>query len=277
MSLTLSDIRYTYGAGSSLEQSALDGVPLHVEPGELVLVLGSTGSGKSTLLRIATGLLEGYEGQATIDGSSLSADTARGRVGLVFQDAESQLFAETLLDDVMFGPLNLGVETDCARAQALEALGAVGLDPETFAGRSPFALSGGEARRAAIAGVIAMRPRYVLADEPTAGLDSKGRRKVHDVIESLRHEAGVVVVSHNAEEFLGTADRVLVLSQGRCGWWGTVDELLDDPSVLKDAGVDVPFVIDVQLRARELGLAIDSIQVEPDAAAAALIEARDRR
>ena len=214
MALTLDTIGYTYAAGTSLEMPALTGVSLTVAPGELVLVLGSTGSGKSTLLRLCAGLLEPATGSARLDDAPLTRSTARGAVGLVFQDPESQLFAETLAADVAFGPRNLGATAEEAADRVREALLSVGLDPDSYGGRSPFALSGGEARRAAIAGVLAMRPRYLLLDEPTAGLDARGRAAVREVVRGMRASAGVVVVSHSAEEFLGEADRVLVLAQG---------------------------------------------------------------
>ncbi len=152
MALRLEAVGYTYAAGTSFALRALSGVSLCLEPGELALVLGATGSGKSTLLRICAGLLDAEEGTAAIDGAPLSRSSARGSVGLVFQDAESQLFAETLAADVAFGPRNLGATAEEAADRARAALSAVGLDPDAYGERSPFALSGGEARRAAIAG-----------------------------------------------------------------------------------------------------------------------------
>ncbi len=227
MPLTLTGIGYTYASGTGFAVSAVRDVSFEVAVGELVLVLGATGSGKSTLLRLAAGLLEPQPGHATIDGAPLDRRTARGSVGLVFQDAEAQLFADTVVDDVAFGPRNLGHSAEDAQALAREALASVGLDPQLFGERSPFSLSGGEARRAAIAGVLAMQPRYLLADEPTAGLDAPGRSALRRLLLDARSRAGVVVVSHTAEEFLGAADRVLVLSDGesrvvrvRCGVGG---------------------------------------------------------
>lgn len=246
VSLSFADIGYTYGAGTSFECAALAGVSFEVGRGELVLVLGATGSGKSTLLRVACGLLDASTGTATLDGVAIAPDVARGRVGLVFQDAEAQLFADTVLDDVAFGPRNMGATTAEAQRAAGDALAMVGLDPATFAARSPFSLSGGEARRAAIAGVIAMRPDYLLADEPTSGLDARGRRLVRALIARQRETSGVVIVSHLPEEFLGEADRVLVLEGGRPVWYGDAAELIADPSLFREAGLEAPDVLEVQ-------------------------------
>jgi energy-coupling factor transport system ATP-binding protein len=268
VALTLDKIGYTYARGTSFALRALSGVSLSVEPGELVLILGSTGSGKSTLLRICAGLLEADEGSATLDGDSLSRSTARGSVGLVFQDAEGQLFAETLLADVSFGPRNLGASHEEAAARAREALSSVGLDPGSYAERSPFALSGGEARRAAIAGVLAMRPRYLLLDEPTAGLDARGRASVRAVIRGMRAGAGIVVVSHSAEEFLGEADRVLVLAQGAAVSMRDASELIADPTAFEAAGLIAPDVLRFQLLARERGCEPGVFTLDPAVAAA---------
>ena len=253
MALTLDTIGYTYAAGTSLEMQALAGVSLSVAPGELVLVLGSTGSGKSTLLRLCAGLLEPATGSARLDDAPLTRSSARGAVGLVFQDPESQLFAETLAADVAFGPRNLGATAEEAAARVREALLSVGLDPDSYGGRSPFALSGGEARRAAIAGVLAMRPRYLLLDEPTAGLDARGRAAVREVVRGMRASAGVVVVSHSAEEFLGEADRVLVLAQGAPVYTGDARGLVADPARFEAAGLIAPDVLRFQMIARAQG------------------------
>jgi len=267
MSLSLSDIGYTYAPDTGFATCALSRVSVEVAVGELVLVLGSTGSGKSTLLRVAAGLLEAQAGRALIDGEPLNRVSARGEVGLVFQDAEAQLFADTLLDDVAFGPRNLGLTGEEAAARAREALLTVGLDPEVFGGRSPFALSGGEARRAAIAGVLAMRPRYLLADEPTAGLDANGRAAMRAIVADVRQRAGVMLVSHSAEEFLGEADRVLVLFEGGSAWYGDASALIVDPAPLEAAGLAAPAVLAVQRSARLSGIDPGPFTLDPRLAA----------
>jgi energy-coupling factor transport system ATP-binding protein len=271
--MILSDIGYTYAAGTSYSERALDSVSLSVAPGELVLVLGATGSGKSTLLRIAAGLLEGAEGDASIDGEPLTRTAARGRVGLVFQDAESQLFAETVAADVAFGPHNMGLSDADADAAAHDALTRVGLPPVEFGQRSPFSLSGGEARRAAIAGVLAFAPRYLLLDEPTAGLDALGRRAVGSIVADARSSAGVVVVSHSAEEFLAAADRVLVLAAGCAVYDGRAADLVADPTPFAAAGLLAPDVLRAQMLARDRGCDVGAFTLDPIDAATALARA----
>lgn len=277
MALSADTIGYDYASGTSFEQRALDAVSLSVETGELVLVVGSTGSGKSTLLRLLSGLMAAESGQLTLDGAPLTSRNARGTVGLVFQDAESQLFAETVLEDVSFGPRNLGSTVETAKDMALAALEAVGLDAAAYAERSPFGLSGGEARRVAIAGVLAMQPRFLLLDEPTAGLDARGRAAVRAAVAVARETAGIVVVSHTVEEFLGIADRVLILSSGSVASSGTVLALLADPTLLDRAGLRAPDVLRVQQLAKTRGLETGPLTLNPAAAAERLAHARGRR
>lgn len=273
MSLKLSRLGHVYGTGTGWAATALQGVDFELSRGELVLVVGATGSGKSTLLRVAAGLLEPTEGRVSIDDSPLTTSSARGLVGLCFQSPESQLFAETLLDDAAFGPHNLGATPEAAAAAARDALTAVGLDPEVFGQRSPFTLSGGEARRAALAGVLAMKPRYLLLDEPTAGLDSRGRARVRAAVANAREGAGIALVTHDPGEFLGEADRVLVLDSGQTRFWGPTAELLSDPAPLSEAGVEVPPMLEVQRLARERGIDAGPATMDGARAAAALARA----
>lgn len=244
-----------------------------LEPGELVLVVGATGSGKSTLLRIGSGLMTPQTGAATLDGVSLTASGTRGKVGLVFQDPESQLFADTLMEDVAFGPSNLGANAARARDAATSALAEVGLDPDVFGGRSPFSLSGGEARRAAIAGVIAMGPRYLLVDEPTAGLDAWGRKAIREVLLKRKEHSGVLVVSHAAEEFLGYADTLIVMNDGVVEWTGRASEVICEPDLVAGTSLRLPDVLEVQRAARARGIALSGSTLEPIAAADRLANA----
>lgn len=275
MALILERISHTYGASTSFAVDALANVGLRVERGELTIVLGPTGSGKSTLLSVASGLLAPTCGSVTIDGE-IADGVLAGRqngVGLVFQAPENQLFGETVLEDVAFGPLNLGVSKPVAYEHARDALSAVGLDPDVFASRSPFALSGGEARRVALAGVLAMRPAYLLLDEPTAGLDARGRDSVLRVLEELVPTTGVAIVTHDAEEFLGKAESVLVLSEGRSEYWGSAEGLVLDPSPLAAAGLVVPEVVKILHDAKRAGLPVEPVTADPVRAAMLLAAA----
>jgi len=274
VALELSGVSYTYSAGTAWAQRALSDASLLVERGELVLVVGATGSGKSTLLRLASGLLNPDSGTVTIDGEPLTPSALGRDVGIVFQSPESQLFAETLLADVAFGPLNLGLAHDDAEQVARDALDAVGLPHEQFAERSPFTLSGGEARRAAIAGVVAMRPRFLLADEPTAGLDAEGRASIRQLLRSVGPETGVVIVTHDAEEFLAEADSVLVLSAGSIVFSGSSSQIVADPEPLLGAGLLPPEVLRTQLLARKAGVRLEQFTLDPVEAAERLATAR---
>lgn len=276
MPLTLRDVTYSYTRGGMDAAPAVRSISLAVAPGELVLIVGATGSGKSTLMRLAAGLLEPSSGSVALDGTELESAAGGGRIGLIFQDPESQLFADTVLDDVAFGPRNLGLDANTARLRAADALEAVGLPADAFGGRSPFALSGGEARRAAIAGVLAMRPEYLLADEPTAGLDAKGRRAVRDLLLQQREHSGVVVVSHAAEQFLAYADKMLVLDAGAAAWAGPASDAVADPSILSSCGIAVPDVLEVQYRLHQCGVPLQQFILEPQDAASSIVSALGR-
>jgi energy-coupling factor transporter ATP-binding protein EcfA2 len=274
--LTIEDMGFVYGLGTAYARRALEGVSLAVEPGGMAVVLGATGSGKSTLLRLAAGLLVPTDGRVVVDGIDAMGPESRrlrGRVGLVFQRPESQLFAASVGDDVAFGPKNLGATDSEARRTAEEALACVGLDPGAFGPRSPFSLSGGEARRAAIAGVLAMRPAYLLLDEPTAGLDAAGRDAVIASIATARRRAGVIVVTHDAEEFLPSAEQALVLADGAPVFAGGPAELLADPTPLIVAGLALPEVLEVQVLAREAGCTLPMSTLDPALAADMLASA----
>ena len=273
MILSFHGAGYSYDAGTDFATRALSSIDLDLEPRMLTLVLGATGSGKSTLLRLAAGLLIPTEGSVTYGGIAVDAPLAGATppVGLVFQSPETQLFAETVEVDVAFGPRNRGSGAAEATAAARRALIAVGMDPAEFAHRSPFLLSGGEARRVAIAGVLAMQPGLMLFDEPTAGLDARGRAAVREVVGAARDDAGVVVVTHDAEEFLGMADRVLLLTDGEVTFFGSAGELIASPHRFTDAGLRVPEVLRTQLLAEQAGHRVGQYVIDPRDAARSLV------
>ena len=238
MALIVDHATCEYAAGSAMASRALDAVSVSIGPGDLVLVLGPTGSGKTTLLRAAAGLLPLAAGTVETDGVPVTrSGSARGSVGLLFQRPEAQFFALTVEEDCAFGPRNLGRDAAQARQDAREALTAVGLDAEAFGPREPWSLSGGEARRVAFAGVLAMRPRYLLLDEPTAGLDAQAVDAVCAVIERVRETTGVLVVTHDPDRFIATASAVLVLAQGRSVFSGDVPAFLRELPDLAAAGM----------------------------------------
>jgi len=269
--LSACDITVVYNRGTVAEQRALDGVSLDVCRGQLVVLVGVTGSGKSTLLRALAGLIEPDSGSVSIDGAPLPRPPARA-VGVVFQNPERQLFGETVLDDVAFGPKMLGRPDPRMAAEA--ALERVGLDPERFGPRSPFTLSGGEARRVAIAGILALEPAFLLLDEPTVGLDADGRRAVVEVVRRERAERGIVVVTHHPDPFLPLADRVLALQDGRVVFEGSVDDVVHAPAAYESAGLRLPDVLAVQSEAMARGARIERVATTPPEAAALLLRSR---
>lgn len=272
MSILAEGLSYTYETGRASGVEAVRDVSVRVDVGDLVVVAGTTGSGKSTLLRLLAGLLVPSGGSITVDGLEPGAREVRGAIAIVFQNPETQFFAETLRADVAFGPRNLGRPEP--EADADRALAAVNLDPAVYGPRSPFGLSGGEARRGAIAGALAMGARYLLLDEPTAGLDAEGRRAVRRALQLERARGGIIVVTHDPAEFLDDASRVIALTEGRVAFSGAVDALYDDPSAYEGAGLVLPPIVRVQLLARSVGMSVPEVTLDPGAAARALLVAK---
>ena len=269
MAITLEHVSYVYEKGTAMESRALDDISLTLEDDRFIALIGHTGSGKSTLVQLLNGLLAPTEGRVLFDGEDIHGEGydmrgLRARVGLVFQYPEQQLFEETVLRDVMFGPLNLGLSEDVASARAEEALRRVGLDPDVHR-RSPFDLSGGRKRRAAIAGVIAMQPRYLVLDEPTAGLDPQGRDQLLSLLEQMRREMKItiILVSHSMEEVARAANRIIVMNSGRILLDGAPDEIFRHTQELEGVGLAAPQITYTMqyLRAQGMDVRTDMLTV----------------
>lgn len=264
MSITLENITYIYGEHTPFEKRALDGVSVSIEKGEFVGIIGHTGSGKSTLIQHCNGLLVPTSGTVYIDGVDIGkkgreAKSMRYRVGMVFQYPEHQLFEETIEKDIAFGPKNLGLSEEEVTERVKRAMEFVGLSYEVYAKRSPFQLSGGQMRRVAIAGVIALEPEYLILDEPSAGLDPIGRAEIFENIVRLHKERGVTVilVSHNMEDISYMASRVLVMHEGRiCIDGAPLDVFIHQKEALRRASVDVPPVSKLIESLRKKGLSV---------------------
>ena len=262
--LETKNLSHIYSAGTPFEHTAITGVNLTVEPGEFLGLIGHTGSGKSTLIQHLNGLLKPSSGQVLLEGRDIFSDKkftrqVRFRVGLVFQYPEYQLFEETVYKDIAFGPKNMGLEEDEIRRRVLQAARFVDLE-EAILEKSPFDLSGGQKRRVAIAGVIAMEPEILILDEPTAGLDPVGRRSLLANIRAFQKEknAAILMVSHSMEDMAAMADRLIVMNQGTIAFQGTPREIFEKTAELQAIGLTVPQVTLVLQRLRELGLPVDA-------------------
>lgn len=258
--LEVQNITYTYAAGSPFEKHAIRDVSLTTQAGELLGIIGHTGSGKSTLVQHLNGLLRPSAGRILLDGQDIWAQPksirqVRFRVGMVFQYPEHQLFEETVYKDIAFGPRNMGLPEEEIDRRVHSAAACVGLDAALL-GQSPFDLSGGEKRRAAIAGVMAMEPEILILDEPTAGLDPRGREQVLEMIRTYRaaHDTTVLLVSHSMEDVARIADRVLVMDHGQVAMLDTVTEVFSRASDLERMGLTVPAITRIMLLLRREGV-----------------------
>ena len=272
--LKVEDLEYVYSAGTPFEHKALDKVSFSVERGEFIGIIGHTGSGKSTLMQQLNGLLKPTSGKVILDGKDIWTDKAttrqaRFRVGLVFQYPEYQLFEETVYKDIAFGPKNMGLSADEIDRRVREAAGFVGLTEEQL-NVSPFDLSGGQKRRVAIAGVIAMEPEVLILDEPTAGLDPVGREDILANIQAYRtaKNATIMMVSHSMSDVARLTDRLLVMNGSKLAMDGTPEQVFAHAQELLEMGLDIPPVTRVFLRLRELGLDVDPVFALEQAAAA---------
>jgi len=247
-------------AKTPFEKVALSNVNVNINDGEFVALIGHTGSGKSTLIQHMNGLLKPNQGKIFVDGVDITASGVkltdiRKKVGLVFQYAEYQLFEETIEKDIMFGPKNLGLNDEEALARTKRAMDMVGLDYETYRNKSPFDLSGGQKRRVAIAGVVAMEPRVLILDEPTAGLDPKGRDEILGELYKLHksYNMTIILVSHSMEDVAKVADRILVMDEGKCVLDGTPQEIFKEVDTLENVGLAVPQVTYLMRELRRVG------------------------
>lgn len=257
--LETENLTYIYGAGTPFQTTALENVSIGIEAGELLAIIGHTGSGKSTLIQHFNGILSPTTGRVLLDGKDIWSDrknirSVRFRVGLCFQYPEYQLFEETVYKDIAFGPRNMGLDSAEIDERVREAAEYVGLK-QVHLDASPFDLSGGEKRRAAIAGVIAMRPEILILDEPTAGLDPSGRDAILHLVKNYREQTGatVIVVSHSMEDVAKIATRVMVVHDARVTMYGTVEEVFSRAEELVQMGLNVPQITQVFSRLNQLG------------------------
>jgi len=263
MAIQIQQLSHTYMPGSQLAYPALGDLSLTIQDGEFLGIIGHTGSGKSTLIQHLNGLLLPTAGSVLVDGLDTREKKLRKQirslVGMVFQYPEYQLFEETVARDVAFGPKNMGLAEDEIATHVTEALRLVGLNPYEFAEKSPFELSGGEKRRAALAGILAMRPKYLVLDEPMAGLDPRGRHEILSLIESLRREfgTGIVMVSHSMDDVAMYADRIAVLDRGSLFMVGTPEDVFSHSEELLAMGLNLPQATQLVRALRARGVEIE--------------------
>lgn len=263
MSIKLENVNYVYSPGTAYEKQALSEITLTIEDGQFIGLIGHTGSGKSTLIQHFNGLMQATAGKIFVDGQNIyeegySMKELRRKVGLVFQYPEHQLFETTVLRDVMFGPTNLGLPQSEAEFRAREALHQVGIGPELYQ-VSPFELSGGQKRRVAIAGVLAMHPQVLILDEPTAGLDPRGRDEILTEIRKLHKERGitVILVSHSMEDVAQYVERIIVMNKGKVAMDGKPVEVFARYAELETMGLAAPQVTYIMHELKNSGIPVD--------------------
>ncbi|WXR60500.1 energy-coupling factor transporter ATPase [Peptostreptococcaceae bacterium AGR-M142] len=270
MPIEVKNLSHIYSKGTPFESKALDDVSFQIEDGEFTCIIGHTGSGKSTLIQHLNGILKKTSGSIIINNeditdSNMDLTRIRKKVGLVFQYPEYQLFEETIEKDIAYGPRNLEIEEDKIKEIVKESMEMVGLD-YSLKDRSPFELSGGQRRRVAIAGVIAMRPEVLILDEPTAGLDPHGRDEILDMIRDLhnKYNTTIILVSHSMEDVAKIADKLIVMANGRVKYLGTPREVFQNEEGLKAIGLDIPKVSSLMNRLKEKGFDVrtDIINIE---------------
>jgi energy-coupling factor transport system ATP-binding protein len=264
MSIIIENLDHIYDRGTPYETKALDNVSLEIKKGEFVGIIGHTGSGKSTLIQHMNGLIKPSGGKIIVNDFDITAEKVkmtdvRKKVGLVFQYPEYQLFEETVARDIAFGPENLGLDATTVEKRVKEAMELVGLDYETMKDKSPFELSGGQKRRVAIAGVLAMKPEVLILDEPTAGLDPKGRDEILMQIKALhqKHNNTVILVSHSMEDVAKLTERLFVMNKGQLALSGKPSDVFKEADFLQEIGLGVPQVVRLVDALKAKGYAIE--------------------
>jgi energy-coupling factor transport system ATP-binding protein len=279
MGLELKKVGFTYLPGTPMSREVLRGIDLDLHPGEILCLMGRNGSGKSTLLQVMGGLLRPTCGDVTLDGrpaqdSRREGSALRRAVGILMQSPQKQLFAETVGKDVAFGPRNLGLSGEQLAQRVRTALLAVGMDPPAYEERSPFSLSEGEMRRAAMAGILAMQPLYLLLDEPFCGLDLSGRKNLESTLRALRQEGkGILLVTHDWEEVSSLADRVSLLSEGAMVLLGQKEEVITSERELRRAGLRPPMLVQLLSELRGKGMDLPAYSSNHGETAAFIAEA----
>lgn len=267
MQIKVENLSYVYSVKTPFECQALENISFTINSGETVGIIGSTGSGKSTLgkhfnalIRIQHGKI--YVGDVDLSARKIDFKSLRRNVGMLFQYPEYQLFDDTVLKDVEFGPKNFGMDKESAEASAREALSLVGMGGADIEEKSPFELSGGEKRRVAVAGVIASKPKVLVLDEPTAGLDPRGKREMLELVASLKNEFAeiVIMISHNMDEICEFCDKVIVLDHGKLVAVGTPEEIFDSPEIIEGTGLDLPHVYKIRAMLKARGFEIPPVR-----------------
>jgi len=278
MSIKVENISYIYGKGTPFEKKAIDNISFEIKDGEFVGLIGHTGSGKSTLIQMLDALIKPDSGKIYIYDTEITSDKVnmkdiRSNVGLVFQYPEHQLFEETVYKDIAYGPLNFGKTSEEIKSVIEETIELVGLDKSVL-DKSPFELSGGQKRRVAIAGVLAMSPKILILDEPTAGLDPAGRNDILSCIKKLHDEKNitVILVSHSMEDIANTVDKIMILSDGNLVAFSTPSEIFCDSVMLKNIGLNVPQVTRVVNHLKQKGINLNGDIFTVDAAVEAILK-----
>ena len=283
MSIILDNVNYVYSEGNAYLKHALKDINLVIGEKEFIGLIGHTGSGKSTLAQILNGLLKPSQGNMFYNGQDVGDETfdrkeLRQKVGLVFQYPEHQLFEATVFKDVCYGPMKMGLDKKTYELRAFEAMTLAGVENELFY-RSPLELSGGQKRRAAIAGVLAMKPEVLVLDEPTAGLDPRGREEVLTMISELREKTGttIILISHNMEDIAEYADRIVVMNEGEIVFDGDKQTVFAQKKVLEEIGLAAPEITGIMTALAERGLSVDTKAVTINEGVDSIIDALNRK